>query len=901
MASTFTRYRLLFTGSLLVLLLASPALAQSSDQDSDGLPDAWEIDMGLDAASAAGADGSTGDPDGDGVTNAQEYAASTHPRATFIRYFAEGATGTFFDVRFALFNPTATPARTNLRFLTSAGVAIRQPVLLAPGGRYDVDPELIAGLEDAAFSTIVEADQTLVVDRTMSWDRNHYGSHAERGIPAPATIWYFAEGATHSGFQLFYLFQNPNDTSVDVDVTYLRPNRTPFTKRYTVAAQTRMNVWVNRDDSRLSWTDVSAAIVSTAPIVAERAMYLNSQGKTFGAGHVSAGVTESSTEWLLAEGATGTMFDLFVLIANPTASAADVSVSYLLTGGGVIERGYRIPARSRYTIWVDLEDPRLADASVSTLVRSTNNVPVIVERAMWWPGPTAATWREASGTAGATRAAQRWALADGESGGDFGAETYVLIANTEARQGDARVTFYFASGGSTSRTIPLPPNSRTTVAVGAEVPEARNKRYATLVESIGASPVNVVVERAMYSNAEGIAWAAGTSVIGEILGGSVPLAANSTMDLPVVSVHSDGVAVAEGTNTTSVVTFTRTMTDGPLTVAYTLGGSATRADVRPLSGVVSFAANQATATIQVLASDDALVEPPETVDVQILSSSTYLNGAADSATVIVLDDESPVAPEGLSDDMRFLTQATFGPTFADAARVHDIGREAWIEEQVAAPVSWFVPYLQSITGETVDEPHVQEAWVRAAAAGPDQLRQRVANALLELMVVANKNGLQGASWAHAAYMDVLLTHAFGNFRALLRDVTLNPAMGRWLDMLQNNREDPFTGQQPNENYAREVLQLFTVGEYKLNLDGTYQRDGQGRPIPTYGLEEVGGFARAFTGWTFYQTRQPYEFWDVRKDWLHPMIALPQHHSPSAKHLLNGVVLPAGQTPERDLE
>jgi uncharacterized protein (DUF1800 family) len=191
--------------------------------------------------------------------------------------------------------------------------------------------------------------------------------------------------------------------------------------------------------------------------------------------------------------------------------------------------------------------------------------------------------------------------------------------------------------------------------------------------------------------------------------------------------------------------------------------------------------------------------------------------------------------------------------------------------------------------------------VQAAATGRDQLRQRVANGLLELMVVANKNGLQGASWAHAAYMDVLMAGAFGNFRTLLREVTLNPAMGRFLDMLQNNRDDPFTGQQPNENYAREVLQLFTIGESLLNVDGALVLDAQGRPIPTYGQEEVAGFARIFTGWTFYQSAPPYEFWDVRRDWLRPMVAVPQHHSPGTKRLLNGVVIPAGQTPEKDLE
>ncbi len=551
---------------------------------------------------------------------------------------------------------------------------------------------------------------------------------------------------------------------------------------------------------------------------------------------------------------------------------------------------------------MDQEDPRLADASVSTLVRSTNNVPLAVERAMWWPGPTASTWHEAHNTAGATRAAKRWAVADGENGGDFGTETYILLANTESRDGQARVTFFFADGGAVARTFTLPASSRMTVAAGFDMPESKGRRFATLVESVGTSPVDLVIERSMYSNAGGVGWAAGTNIVGEALEDSLELpVVTATADLPHISLAVAPDRLAEGVAGTATITFTRTSTNGALTVAFALGGSATAADVTPVSGLVTFAAGQAATSVTLSAVDDALVEPPETLDVRLLPSVAYAPGNTPSASLILIDNEPPVAPPTLNDAARLLTQATFGPTMAEIARLQQMGVEAWFGEQVEAPRSSFVGYLRSITNEYVDEPHVQEAWVQHAAIGADQLRQRVANALLEILVVANKNGLQGASWAHATYMDVLMADAFGNYRTLLKDVTLNPAMGRFLDMLKNNRENPFTGQRPNENYAREVLQLFSVGEYLLNIDGTLMLDGNGQPIPTYGQEEVAGFAKVFTGWTYYQTKQPYEFWEAPKDWLNPMVAVPQHHSPGEKLLLRGVVLPAGQTAEKDLE
>jgi hypothetical protein len=132
-----------------------------------------------------------------------------------------------------------------------------------------VDPKSIAGSSIAEFSTLVESDAELVVDRTMTWDAvDRYGAHAEKAVVAPASLWYFAEGATHSGFNLFYLLQNPNAASADVRVRYLRPSGAPLEKSYTLPPTSRTNIWVDVEDVpglglALSNTDVSAVVEVT--------------------------------------------------------------------------------------------------------------------------------------------------------------------------------------------------------------------------------------------------------------------------------------------------------------------------------------------------------------------------------------------------------------------------------------------------------------------------------------------------------------------------------------------------------------------------------------------------------------------------------------------------------------
>ena len=506
--------------------------AAGADVDSDTLPDVWERRFGLGVGSGLVTDGADGDPDGDGLTNARELGAGTHPRATFTRYFAEGATSTFFDAAFALLNPGDASATVLLRFLLAGGTTQSHFVTLPARTRWTVFPRDLPGMAKAEFSTVVESDAEIVADRTMTWDDRGYGAHAESSVAAPSLTWYLAEGATHSGFDLFYLIQNPDLTrTARVRVRYLLPSGQPLEKVYLVAPNSRFNIWADVEEftgrgNALANTDVSAVfdVENDVPVIVERAVYLSRPGYTFQAGHDSGGVTQPSTRWFLAEGATGPYFDLFVLIANPTATTAQLRATYLMPDGRTYRKDYTVAPNSRFNIWVDAEDipgagQVLANTALSTTIESLNGVPVIVERALWWPGPTFATWAEAHNTAGATSTGTVWGLAEGEVGGPAGKETYILIANTSAFAGQARVTLYYEDGSTSEKVFPLAATSRTNVAPMWDFPESDKRRFATVVESLGTTPAQIVVERAMYWNAIGqntwpTAWASGTNILG---------------------------------------------------------------------------------------------------------------------------------------------------------------------------------------------------------------------------------------------------------------------------------------------------------------------------------------------------------------------------------------------------
>ena len=437
----------------------------------------------------------------------------------FTRYFSEGATGNFFDTAIALLNATGTPTTARVTFQTTTGQNISQDVPLDGVARATVNPEDLPALASAEFSTVIVSDQPIIADRTMRWDASGYGSHAETSIAEPLTTWYLAEGATIAGFNLFYLVQNPNPAPIVVTVTYLLTSGAPIVRTYPVAASSRLNIWVNTVDPALASAEVSAVISATAPIIVERAMYRDVAGQTFGSGHESAGVPGPASTWFFAEGATGDYLDLFYLVANPSTSPSTIEGRYLLPDGSTLTKSYTIPPQSRYNIWADLETfpgmsgLPLANTAVSAVFTVTNNVPVIVERAMWWPGGVS-DWFEGHNSAGALLSGTKWGLADGEVAGPLNLETYILIANTSAFAGQVQITLVFEDGTTAVRTVSVAANSRTNFDARSEVPAASGRRFGAIVESLGATPAQIVVERAMYNDANGVVWAAGTNNLG---------------------------------------------------------------------------------------------------------------------------------------------------------------------------------------------------------------------------------------------------------------------------------------------------------------------------------------------------------------------------------------------------
>jgi uncharacterized protein (DUF1800 family) len=260
---------------------------------------------------------------------------------------------------------------------------------------------------------------------------------------------------------------------------------------------------------------------------------------------------------------------------------------------------------------------------------------------------------------------------------------------------------------------------------------------------------------------------------------------------------------------------------------------------------------------------------------------------------------APPPPAAISrpDAARFLRQASFGPTRPELDRVVELGYERWIDAQVAAPASLHTPYLKSL-GAAPTQAQRLEAWARFAVTGQDQLRQRVAFALSQILVVSERSALGQFPLALSTYYDLLVAHAFGNYRELMEQVTLNPAMGVYLSMLGNEKPDPARNIRPDENYARELMQLFTIGLVELSPDGSVRRDGQGQPVPTYDQATIEGFAHVFTGWNFAGTlaagRPTFDF-------ERPMEPIEFLHDRGAKRLLRGAMLPAGQDARTDLE
>ena len=269
---------------------------------------------------------------------------------------------------------------------------------------------------------------------------------------------------------------------------------------------------------------------------------------------------------------------------------------------------------------------------------------------------------------------------------------------------------------------------------------------------------------------------------------------------------------------------------------------------------------------------------------------------------------------------RFLTQATFGPTDQSINNLINTGSyRTWLQRQISTPASYQLTATQDYwlkncplnrDGKLINHPSEvidtweahhgrHNTWWQSVLHGKDQLRQRVAFALSQIFVVSDKPQiLVDSQFGMASYYDTLLKHSFGNYRDLLEDVTLNPVMGLYLGMLRNQKANPELNIRPDENYAREVLQLFSMGVHELNIDGTLALEN-GQPIPTYNQETIQEFARVFTGWNYADVK--WRAWIGNGSRVLPMVPVEEFHDRKEKQLLNGALLAANQSARADLD
>jgi uncharacterized protein (DUF1800 family) len=290
------------------------------------------------------------------------------------------------------------------------------------------------------------------------------------------------------------------------------------------------------------------------------------------------------------------------------------------------------------------------------------------------------------------------------------------------------------------------------------------------------------------------------------------------------------------------------------------------------------------------------------------------SGSGSSAPAPTAPTPAPPAPTSATDAARLAEQATFGSNDATVTAITSAGASAWIDAQLATTPTGY-PTLSAVSSDVkVGCPTgsvstcyrdnytafpVQHVFLANAITGPDQLRQRVAFALSQIFVISSLE--VGPAYGMREYQQLLLNDAFGNFRTLMNDVSLSPSMGLFLNMVNNAKGNSAGTTHANENYGRELMQLFTIGPNLLNPDGSTQLDATGQPIPTYTQTEVQGYAAAFTGWTYPPMPGATSKWQNPQYFIGPMVAFENEHDTTAKTLLNGVVTSTGQTSAADLK
>jgi len=362
-------------------------------------------------------------------------------------------------------------------------------------------------------------------------------------------------------------------------------------------------------------------------------------------------------------------------------------------------------------------------------------------------------------------------------------------------------------------------------------------------------------------------------------------------------------SVGKGADPEPLITasFTVSAITGPAPHTVTVDASASTDSI----GIVDYSWNFGdgqTAAGADLVTTNHVYETPGVYSI-ILSVSNAAGNSDSQIVIVTVDEVKPPVELSDAEAARLLAQTSFGATESDIAKVRELGIEGWIDWQLTLTSPPHLEYLEAHSGDdrigdkpsSVRDPRHEIFWL-SAIDGEDQLRSRVAFALSQLLVVSDVGqSLANAQRGMTNYYDILRNNAFGNYRELLEEVTLNPVMGLFLSSLQNGKGSEETNTRADENFAREVLQLFSIGIENLNPDGT-SAGGE-----AFTQEDVENFARVFTGWNYKGADRWNKGFGTGPDMTSPMVAWKDYHDEGSKTLLGGEVIPAGLTAREDLE
>jgi chitodextrinase len=425
----------------------------------------------------------------------------------FQLFLAEGAHSSTFTTRLALANPTSQSATATV-YLRREGESRSHiaSVTLPARSHTEMGAGSIVGDQSGAFGIGVTSSRRIGVSRTMTWGAGG-GAHEALAIATPSSRWYFADGSTRAPFALFYHLLNPGPADASVLITYFLASGASFVRYHDIPPATRRTVAVDAEDLALRDTEVSAVIesINGQPIVAERAMYQVGK-KGYAGGHVSPGATEARTNWFLAEGATGPYFDMHLVLTNPNDRLSPVDLRFTRRDGTLVRKRALVPGRGRVSLRVADLDPLLADTSLWTEVTTAPTLPIVVERAMWWPGHTPL---EGHVSVAVPQPARRWLAVGGEHGGPQRRAHYINVVNASASSQSVRLTVLGPTGPLRARVVQVAPFQRHDVDAAAVFPMVTGS-YSVLVEAVRGAG-RLVVEQSSYWDVGGRKWAAGTS------------------------------------------------------------------------------------------------------------------------------------------------------------------------------------------------------------------------------------------------------------------------------------------------------------------------------------------------------------------------------------------------------